>query len=73
MSAFSNLALSFRVTLAIMRDLILLWRLAQAETVRFDEETTRTLPRGWTTAVTDEGAVDVWRYRDEDEFGVRPK
>lgn len=49
-----------------MRQMLPFLFLIQSEAVRFDEEKPGTLPSGWTTAVTHEGASPRWEVvRDE--------
>ena len=43
-----------------MREMLLVWFLIQSQSVTFDEEKAGSVPSGWTTAVTHEGARPRW-------------
>jgi len=55
-----------------MRELLLVWFLAQALSIRFDEEEPGSLPSGWTIAVTHEGARPRWEIVSDESAPTRP-
>jgi hypothetical protein len=55
-----------------MREVLLVWFVIQSESVRFDEEKVGTVPSGWTTAVTHEGARPRWEIVSDASAPSKP-
>ncbi len=55
-----------------MRVLLFFWFLAQARSVRFDEQKTGGLPSGWRAAITHEGALPNWAIVSDESAPSQP-